>query len=335
MKCPNCRNNHKKKFGQRCPCGYRFALNPLRDYGYTDGKFLDLIRTASGNDTFHFTENQLYRVYCKKTNVSRKKHFLVFFLGAAAFVLLLGHKPIMALFDIYHKPVHLAYPLLITGLSYVVLRVLFRAHLVEKPPPKKYFDHLLMKWQSQKGKIEKLVRAPALHQPPEEWKEDDIYDYGVERILIVEKDRYVDLLVKNEVHAMEKMLICSLGGYPGYLLERFHRIVARKPDIPVFLLHDGSLDDDSFRSRLAASPLSLPDSANIIDLGLDGEFLSRFKHMKHYPRDTETNGVPLDYLTFPTLQALLTTALARGIPFREIVTTPELQSSYHDGSGYG
>lgn len=60
MKCPQCSHNHPRREGLVCGrCSYQFVFDKGVD-AMTDSLFLALQRKASRNDTFYFTENQLY-----------------------------------------------------------------------------------------------------------------------------------------------------------------------------------------------------------------------------------------------------------------------------------
>lgn len=45
MRCPKCRNDHKKKYGLTCSCGYQFVFDPAIDGKMRDGKFLAIAGT--------------------------------------------------------------------------------------------------------------------------------------------------------------------------------------------------------------------------------------------------------------------------------------------------
>ena len=64
----------------------------------------------------------------------------------------------------------------------------------------------MRKWVGVQGPIEKMIETPRLGTPPPEFEEPDLYDYGVERILVVQHDLLVDLFVLNGLHAEQRML---------------------------------------------------------------------------------------------------------------------------------
>jgi len=73
-----------------------------------------------------------------------------------------------------------------------------------------------------------LVKA-ALHQPPPDFTEPDIYDYGVESILVVDRDILVDVFVKNGFHAQQHVLVISINRYPAYLLAEARKALDANP----------------------------------------------------------------------------------------------------------
>ena len=93
MKCPECSKNHKYMQGakgakfasMRCQCGYRFVINPKLPGNLTDGKLLTFIRKASANNTYYFTFNQLYTVWCQ---LAYRKSWLRGWIGLIGVVIL-------------------------------------------------------------------------------------------------------------------------------------------------------------------------------------------------------------------------------------------------------
>jgi hypothetical protein len=85
---------------------------------------------------------------------------------------------------------------------YQLAKVLIIIHLsYGQTPNQEEFWRIVKKWEEKKGALAGMLVKPSLHQPPPEFQESDIYDYGVERIIIVERPILVDLLPKscNEV----------------------------------------------------------------------------------------------------------------------------------------
>ena len=74
------------------------------------------------------------------------------------------------------------------GMFVFLLFLLPFKHRSKKPAPLDTFQAAMKQWTSSK-KIQNLIQKPTLHKPPPNWKEGDIYDYGVERIFIVDTNQ--------------------------------------------------------------------------------------------------------------------------------------------------
>jgi hypothetical protein len=116
--------------------------------------------------------------------------------------------------------------------------------------------------------IERLVDSPRLSAPPPPAPEPDVYDYGVERILIVEHDRLVDSLVLSGDHAELRALVLSESGYPRYLVDRARKLLLERPDLPVVILHDATEAGRKMNARLQSSGLLPLRGRKITDAGL-------------------------------------------------------------------
>lgn len=114
------------------------------------------------------------------------------------------------------------------------------------------------KWQGAGNEIPKLIESESLSNPPSDCKEGDIYDYGVERILIVERDILVDWLVLNDFHAQERTLVLSVSGYPDYLVPIARELIEQNANLPVCLLHDSTARGLLMNSHLVGSSLNTP-----------------------------------------------------------------------------
>lgn len=192
----------------------------------TDGKFLALIRRVSLNGTQYYTLNQLYAQYCRSL-YKGPRNPIILSVGLAASAII-GY-------DLIGEGLGIALGVAaLVSLSVAVFRLL-------RPPPKlarlqSYIDT----WVARSHSLDQLLRQPTLHTPPPEWDEADIYDYGVERLLLVEHDLLVDLFVLNGFHAQQRTLVLSLSGYPTYLLPMAKRCLHDNPQLPVYLLHDAT-----------------------------------------------------------------------------------------------
>lgn len=289
MKCPKCSYNQPAKQGLECSkCNYHFCFDP-KSSGLTDGKFLWAIRTASQNDTAFFTRNQLYAAYCRNL----RKPIAPTILGCvlAAIILLVAFT---------NAIVWLA----AIGIGLGGISLMSRL----TPPssiPYDTFMILIDQWHTSGRKIERLIDGPSLHDPPPEWNEADIYDYGVEQILIVQRDELVDLLVLNGAHAEHRALIISETGYPEYLMPHAQRLLDERQDLPIYLLHDADRTGLSMGTRL--SNLNLPlQGRKLIDLGMNADSFKKLKRTRQFDPKRRHRDLPVDALS----TAFLVTGLA-------------------------
>ena len=322
MKCPTCGHNQKVKDGLVCGgCRYRFTFNPKESTsrGMTDGKFAACLRAASQNNTTWFTENQLYAVFCRR--VARVSTGSIVS-GVALIVVGVG----LAFSE--------AWPFAIMALIFLI-RVLAGILWGRRKIPRQRFELLLDRWQSSGKVIEKLITSPALHKPPPEWNEPDIYDYGVERILIVERDILVDLFVKNGLHAEQKMLILAESGYPDYLQPITQRLLTEQADLPVFLLHDATTHGAAMEARVLASNALPLDGHPMTDLGMFPTDFQKLKRTKRFDPDNAHRALPADAMLLPFMTMGLGAAMAEGIAFSGMLERQQRGVTHGVGYDFG
>lgn len=251
----------------------------------TDGRFLSAIRGASQNDTAYFTRNQLYATYCR-----RRKHPWIPQIIISAFIFFL-----------------VIFILATNGLLFLAIIVslfafVFLLSAFAKPnlPTPEQFMSAIEYWIRDDKPIEKLIRQPSLHQPPPPSDEPDLYDYGVQRILFVQRDELVDLMVLNGMHAAESMLVLSVSGYPNYLLPKAVDLLNQQPDLPIHLLHDADTTEHQMRQSLEKLNLPLGDR-KVIDLGFSPGDFARMKRMRQVAPKNRERDLPVDMLATPLL----------------------------------
>lgn len=245
----------------RCRCGYRFVFDPKID-GLADGKFISAIRTAGKNGSQYFLKEQLYTAYLARIQPP--------VIGLRITALLLGGLAFyLAFVKVYTFALVLA----------VVMAIVFNHSFAGRVPITE-FDRLLEKWIGRKGPIPDLICEPSLFKPPPKWKEGDIYDYGVERILVVEHDLLVDFFVFNDFHASSRALIVSYSGYPDYLVPRMKKMLNDHKDLSVFFIHDAGEAGLSKAQALKEKGLFGLSVPHIIDLGMNREDVKKIKRIK-------------------------------------------------------
>lgn len=309
MKCPSCQTNHRpgKTRNLRCTCGYRFVFDPKRDGRVTDGKFLAIVRKVSMDDTAYFTENQLYAQFCQSQRKrSRPLLGVGVLLAAGAVCLLFVHVDLLPLS-------------VMLGIVALICLGVAAYRAFAAPPDMAVFQTALNKWRQAGHSFDKLLTEPGLHTPPPEWDETDIYDYGVERILIVERDILVDLFVRNGLHAQERMLVLSESGYPDYLIPIAQRCLHDNPEVPVYLLHDAARGGPTMRRRLQVADVLPLEGHPLLDLGLFPDDVKRMPNLKVLQPHKRDFAVPVDVLLYATIGAGIAQAMAQNLAFSELL----------------
>ena len=295
MKCPECGVEQKKDDELRCCCGYQFIFHARNAQGMTDAKFFNLLRGAGGDGRFYFTFPQLYSTWCQqdakeKISLFRKK------IAAVGFLLL---TLCLSCFFLFGR---------LGGLLSLVLLVgpwlLIRQYRRQLPPDLGSLKKLVKQWQAGRGGgDEMLLLRPTLHEPSPDFLEKDLFDYGVERIIIVERPLLVDLLVKNGFHADQNALIFSRDGYPAYIVQRARKILKESPSLPVYLLHDAS------EAGLAMSQKNKLSGRTVIDLGIRPEHVEKMHFLSALQLQEKDYKAPLDILPYPILATICGTAI--------------------------
>ncbi|RWX44556.1 hypothetical protein H206_01469 [Candidatus Electrothrix aarhusensis] len=300
MICPTCRSNHKKSEGLRCKCGYQFVFSPDRDKGMTDNKFMLILRKASADGRYYFTFPQLYYFCC---TVKGKISFYgivakYIFFGFFAVVLLKVPLVLIAAVALMHS---------IHSIMYYCDR--------KEPINQEEFRKMVRKWSNIKGVPDKMLVKPSLHHPPPQFPEGDLYDYGVERIIIVERQLLVDLLVKNGFHTDQRALIFSADGYPSYIAERAKILLKASSDLPIYLLHDATEKGGAMKRKI-----NYPKH-KVIDLGIFPEQIKNLPVLKPLRLKSQEHQAALDVLPYAALSAIGGAAIAAGIPFDEVLAS--------------
>lgn len=320
MKCPECSYNQKVKYGLVCNCGYRFSFNPKTptSAGLTDGKFTGAIAKASQNGTVVFTDNQLYAAYASKVKSPKIPLLIV-----AAIIGVVG----LAVMS-QDRWLGIAITAAACGLACVV--GIARPSLLSR----KQFDGCISRWKADGKAIPGMLETPSLHAPPAEWPENDIYDYGVERILIVQRDLLVDLFVKNNQHAEQRMLVIAESGYPNYLCERVNLLLAERQDLPVFLLHDADSSGRAMIQRVRSLPWLKLGAHPLTDLGLFPSDFKKLKRAANYDAGRSDRELPVDALLVGSLGIGMAACFATQTSFGEQLMR-ERQNAAESSSSFG
>lgn len=306
----------------RCKCGYEFVFRPDKD-GLTDGKFTAFMRSASRNDTYHYTFGQLYASHYRKSLPNFWGH-----VGCGTIAL------VVALFGMYMQFEILADKEGLPGLILMVLGALgvlgaIGTYRIGGPKSLDEFMKIVNRWREHGKKMDKYISEPSLHDPPPDWPEADIYDYGVTSVLIVNRDILVDWLVLNNFHAEHHCAVISAEGYPKYICSRIVPMLQDDPSIPVYLLHD------SMKQKMMLSPgvEQLIGGRKTVDIGLFEDDVEDIGQLKKIRNAVRGNAVPLDFIGYPMLSLGVTTAMAEGLTLGELMVRQNAPDSGGDSGG--
>ena len=302
MKCPNCDYNQRRgREGMVCKkCRYDFVFDPQEDE-MTDGKFLASVRRASSNDTYFFTANQLYAAACRRLRPAYAPLLLLVGIGFFAFILWkVERAPLIA-------------KLAVGGFAVLIL---IACYFSLRPRLKrKAWDKHLAHWHQNRPPLKKLIQSPELKDPPPDCDEPDIYDYGVEQILICERDEVVDWLVLNNYHVNTKTAVISENGYPEYLIPKIRTLLAQTPPPSIYLLHDSPDSTPPMITRVRESRIFDLYEADLTVLGIDPELLPRIKSLRRVRRSIGSDRIAVDMIPLGTLSSMCSCAFAAQCAF--------------------
>lgn len=310
MKCPECLQNHKYSQGMRCRCTYEFALDPKTDF-YTDGRLLSAVKKASANDTLYFTFPQL------TTTMAGMRPSLKMDAIFGFVILLVASGIVIGIPDGWFFGLVLA---IFGGVGFVKG---IRGHGKFDVPQ---LQRAVKKYQWEKTRFRfLLIDDGPLTEPPPDFAETDLYDYGVEGVLIVERPILVDLFVLNGFHAANRMLVVSQCGYPSYIVSQANQILSQQPNVPVYALHDATPAGASMVTQLKRSGIFELRDHRIVDLGLDTAKLSRTPRLQQFAIDGQ---VAIDHLKWNRLASGVAASATAGVALIDIIDQdPEAAST--------
>jgi len=290
-----------------CACGYQFALDPKSDW-CTDKKMLRWIAKASNNGTYFFTEDQLFTTVCQTRSLAGK---IVPLIIGSAILVFAGILYFRHLKDVGWIAVPLIFTIVALGFTIVGLMNNGFQYITRKT-----FDGWLTKY-TKLHPIKKLVKTARLLEPPPNWGEADIYDYGVERVFLMQRDLLVDLFVLNHQHVDNRALVVSEDGYPSYLQEKFKQLLTSSPELPIFLFHDATDDGEQWAELMMKKYRN--NGREVVDAGVDRQFISKVGKVKHVPKKSSQNEAPIDILPMSMICNGVALCAAGNVPFTSLM----------------
>ena len=301
MKCPSCSKHHRYANGMTCKCGYQFALDPKQD-GISDRRFVSFILAAGCNDTYHFTENQLYTAACRKQLTPH-----------VAVPILLG---VMAIGFLVAGTLADPALLLLLLVPFIGIPV-WLYFLYFKKLSRVEFEGWLIKYERSKGPITNLVSETKLSGPPNDTAEPDIFDYGVEKVLLVQHRILVDLLVLNNIHMTTRALIATADGYPQYIASRLEGLLEESPKLPVFILHDATLEGITWAEK--TDNHFGRSGRPTIDVGLTPNAVKQIAKIRTLRLKSESYHAPVDCLPMAMLANGISLSLEKSVTMDEML----------------
>jgi hypothetical protein len=341
MKCPKCSNNQRAREGKKCTkCGYEHVLTKKED-SITDAQFAAVLRGASAGDTLYFTFDQLYARYCRGRSgmVAAVVETVVHTMGRWGCGVMIVTGTIAVFAFLNDKTLIGIFAVAVFGLGFILNRI-GRENIERVPSHRAPADvyklrQYIEKWQAAGRPIPRLLRTPSLGEPPSGYREADLFDYGVERIVIVEREILVDWFVRNGVHAEQRALVLAESGYPRYLLPHAERLLEQRPDLPVVLLHDSTAHGLKMAERVRASGILPLAGRKLIDAGLSPRQVKGIKALDAVVPESTGYAVPVDMVPFPALVTGLFGVAALSMYGAALVHHPEKPPVDTGGSSGG
>lgn len=325
MRCPECKHTQKHREGTRCQkCRYQFIFRKSTD-GISDFAFRQMIQRLSDGGRQAFTATQLALAICRSW---RQKKGALIGCGAVAVIVALligfGQHAVLgvAVFLILSTPI-------IAGWW---RRGRLPFHKARGLVDRYHQAHPITTLAD--GRAFRQQTAPANFEDPQ---------YAPERILVVERDDLVDMLVRNHFHLSHKTVVVSRAGYPEPVFAACREFLRKHPDTPVQVLHDASTSGFALTAQLAADPNWQFARQRLTDLGISRASLDGGSSLPWLPPDASRRSgtlsadpakmlragrrVPVDYIGPKPLLNLLGAAVVGGA----LLLTPEMLNAVEAG----
>ena len=266
-------------------------FDPQMD-GIADPEWLELIARASGDGRHFFSENQLYLAYARnKVKVTRyvarrgSYGLLMIVLGLATWI--------YALKVDWGITLVLGIACTLSGVAMVGTGVVTRREPASREPVQRW----LAKWlAATERERERVIAGPQLELAALEFA-----PARAERVIVVERDVLVDLLLKNGAHRDLSALIVAESGYPTALAERARQALADQPELTVIAVHDATPAGVAMLARLRKSRVLPLANHALVDAGLFPADVTWLAELAPAIPAGYTQSVPLDSLSYDAL----------------------------------
>lgn len=277
MKCPSCGGNQQVKDGLVCGrCRYGFALNPKEPPGLSDGAMAGVARRLSGPDGLHFTRDQ-FRLGVWRLLTRKRKLGCV----PAAVAILFAGAFLGGVSRMIGLPHWIGY---IAGAAAVIAvgRKINR-HIIRIPAAE--LDRAVETYLAAHPP-ETLVDGARLSGLTQSAMDAELVQYAPERILVVQHDDLVDMLVLNRFHFDHKILVVGANKYPRAAFDAAVKFMLAHPELPVCAAHDASEDGLRMIARLRKDLEWGLEHREITDLGIHPKDVETLKQAVWLPEST-------------------------------------------------
>lgn len=263
MKCPSCGNNQSFKRGLVCTsCEYEFALHPKLKPYISDKGFIGIVNRLSGPDGNYFTYNQLYGALHR---VLRKQAMNDRVLGIVLAVALgfVASWVVGTVLKITLGTGWWPYPLIFLIGVIIAVRV-----AKKKPAADPTLVTEVIRKYTAKHPIERMTDGTRFEDMDIKHLDRELFQFAPERILILERNDMVDMLLLNRFHVENKTLVVSLQRYPKRAYQGVKHFLSKNPELPVHIMHDASKEGLKMKETLENRKDWQLKGAAITDLGL-------------------------------------------------------------------
>lgn len=295
MQCPQCRHDQKKTDAKKCEaCGYRLPLAPEEEWALSDEEISKSIDKYCDKGELYFTHGQLYSIVYKAI---RDKYGLgaMGCFSLLVLITLILPIPILLFSGDFKTPLFLV-------LLIVVFLVWEGNRKAKKPGLPANIPEKHIAAYKKRNKLGKLVHGSMFNHLTEDKVDRELVDFAPERVLVVESEEMVDMLLLNRFHFENKALVLSSQKYPGAAFAAYRHLISNIPDIPVMVLHDCSYAGLRIRGALLRDKEWALAGKRIIDLGLLPKDVGKNSSVPWLPADLNgeeeilQGGSPEEYL---------------------------------------
>lgn len=339
MKCLKCGHDQKRgREGMTCTsCATFFIFDPKSDNCLTDSRWAALVARTSAHGRYPYFESQLRVNHAQLGHkVSSVREIGRIFFIAFMVLCAISWGAIM-------RGAHDDRSLILAIISPLGVVVSLYS-LIRGVPGKKFaleFDDHLRRWRARHeldGMLPNTTRQ--LEHEPKKTAEEDIYDYGVECVLLVSEPSWVDFFVLGGFHAAQRCLVLCINGYPSYLTPELEKIIQLQPSVPVFLLHDVHERPDQVAS-MARRQLPAIEGKALMNISLQPGDLWQMEKMKPLVKLCQAVNIPESLMLLPPQQvhSMVEAAINHRATLHELLRGERDDSSSgfigHDGGEVG